>query len=108
MYQSTHRRGFSLVEVILATIVMAVIAVAVMNFSHQPNDRVKKQACDAKIAELQLHVLQYQADYGQLPSANMAELADIRYLGQPLSNCPVDGSRFVLNRSTGLVVTHGH
>lgn len=108
MHRFNHRRGVSLIEVVLATVLLAVVAVAVMRFSQQPNDRVKIQACDARIAELQLLSLQYQADYGQMPGTTLSELTAARYLGQPVSVCPVDGRRFVLNRSTGLIVGHGH
>ncbi len=105
---SPRNRAVSLIEIILATVVLAVVSVAVLQFATMPGDRVKKQTCDAIIAELELLTEQYQTDTGALPSSNLAPLSGDRYLGHQLPTCPVDGRAYALDRRTAAVVPHAH
>lgn len=101
------RQGMSLIEIMLATVILSVAAVAVMYYVRQPTDRVKVAACDVRIEQLQVLSRQYQKDFGRVPNSNPRELTGDRYLGQPLPVCPVDGRAYRLDRS-GAVVPHNH
>ncbi|MEZ6136222.1 MAG: prepilin-type N-terminal cleavage/methylation domain-containing protein [Pirellulaceae bacterium] len=107
MSKHAQRPGFSLVEVMLALVILTVVAVSVLKYTRQPGERVKQQACDLQIGQLQVLVEQYRADYRRLPSRDMQELSAHRYLGETLPVCPVDGRAFELNLANGQIVAHG-
>lgn len=102
-----QRSGMSLMEIILATVILAVVAAAVMYYVRQPGERVKTAACDVRIEQLQVLTRQYQNDFGRTPSADLRELTGDRYLGQSLPICPVDGRAYRIDR-TGSVMPHNH
>ena len=91
MKSSNSRNGLSLVEVMLASIVLAVVAVTVLNFTRLPGERVKQQACELRVEQLRVLSQQYLNDYGRYPSRRMRELAAERYVGDDIPVCPVDG-----------------
>ena len=108
MCRIANHSGVTLLEVILATIILTVVATTILQFSRQPGDQVKQHVCDLNIERLQLVAQQYRVDYGQFPSSAMTELVGVRYLGEALPLCPVDGQLYRLNPATGKVAQHGH
>ena len=102
------RGGLTLVEVILATAILTVVATTVLYFARQPGDRVKQNVCDLHIKHLQLVSEQYWADYGTPPSSSMNELSNPRYLGTVPPVCPVDGRAYAFDAASGIVVPHVH
>lgn len=105
---SALRRGLTLLEILLATIVLTVLATVVMAYVRQPSERVKRASCDLRIQQLELHSRQYVSDHGRHPSSNLRELSDARYLGEPLPVCPVDGRAYRLDRRSGTIISHAH
>lgn len=108
IWRKCYRRGLSLVEVVLATAILGVVAVTVVAYVHQPAERVKRESCNLRIQQLNVLAKQYMADHGRWPNRNLRELTDARYLGEPIPRCPVDNRPFVFNRRTGEVVDHAH
>ncbi len=102
------RSGVTLIEVIMATALLTVIATTVLYYSRQPGDRVKQHACDLHAERLEVNCQQYRLDYGVFPSSSMTELGSVRYLGESLPVCPVDGRAYIFESSTGKVIRHSH
>ncbi len=102
------RDGLTLIEVILATALLTALAIALLATTRQPSDRVKEQAYQLRVEQLEVLCQQYLADHGQWPSADLSELEAARYLGESLPVSPVDQQPFVLNRSTGEIEVHRH
>ncbi len=109
MTSMTQRRsGLTLLEVMLAVVVLSVVAALTMAYVRQPSDRVKRESCNLRIQQLELLTRQFQADFARLPSSNLRELADVRYLGENPPICPFDGRSYVLDTRTGSIVAHEH
>ena len=104
----TQRSGVSLLEIILATVVLTVAAAIVMAYVRQPSERVKREACNLRVEQLQLLVRQHAADTGSLPARDLRQLTAERYLGSPLPVCPLDGRAYGLDTRGGQIVPHGH
>jgi general secretion pathway protein G len=103
-----QRVGLTLMEIVLALVIMTVAAVVTMAYVRQPADRVKRESCNLRIQQLETLVLQYVADYGRQPSTNLSQLVSPRYLGETLPVCPVDGRAYILDARTGNLVPHSH
>ena len=108
MPSSSTRSAMTLVEIVLVSVLLTAIAVTILAFTRQPGERVKSSACDLNAGRLQVLVEQYRLDYGRLPSSNLNELLQPRYLGEPLPVCPVDGRVYNLNPQTGEIIPHVH
>lgn len=106
--KSTDRVGLTLVEIILAMTILTVVFVAVTAYVRQPAERVKTEACNLRIEQLELISAQYFAEHGTWPSADMRELAGPRYLGESLPLCPVDQRPFQWDPISRTVVAHNH
>jgi len=108
MPRSKLRLALTLIEIILAMALLTVIATTVLYFSRQPGEKVKLHTCDLHAQRLEVVAQQYRLDYGRWPSSTMTELSPVRYLGEALPTCPVDGQVYRLNQSTGEIVPHVH
>lgn len=108
MHHRKCRNGLTLLEVVLAMVILTVVTLAVAGFVRQPSERVQSSACNLRVRQLNVHIKQYRSDYQTLPSVDLRELADGRYLGEVLPVCPVDGRGYSLDRRVGAVVDHNH
>jgi type II secretory pathway pseudopilin PulG len=102
------RLALTLIEVILAMALLTVIATTVLYFSRQPGEQVKLHTCDLHAKRLQVVAEQYRLDYGRWPTSSMTELSAVRYLGELLPTCPIDGQVYQLNQVTGEIMPHVH
>lgn len=105
---SRRTSGLTVLEIVLALVVLSALAAATMSYVRQPAETVKREACNLRVGQLNTLILQYQADNRSLPSTNLSQLSTARYLGATLPVCPVDGRPYVLDTRTGQVVPHGH
>jgi len=103
----THR-ALTLIEVIMAMALLTVIATTVLYFSRQPGEQVKLHTCDLLARRLQVVAQHFRLDYGRWPSSSMTELIEVRYLGEALPVCPVDGQPYRLDPVTGEITPHIH
>jgi competence protein ComGC len=103
-----QRAALTLVEIVLALVILTVAAVVTMAYVRQPAERVKRESCNLRIQQLETLVLQYIADYGHQPSSNLSQLVSPRYLGETLPVCPLDGRAYLLDTRTGNIVPHSH
>jgi prepilin-type N-terminal cleavage/methylation domain-containing protein len=107
MNRTRYRRGLTLLEIMLATVILTVVAVTMLQFTRYPGQRVKQSACDLRVEQLQVLCQQFYADTGRWPSSDLREIVGARYLGSPLPVCPVDGRSYRLNTATGRLSSHG-
>ena len=108
MNKAFRRHGLTLLEIMLAMVILTVMVAIVATYITQPSGRVKREACNLRSQQLQLLARQYQADYGTLPRRDMRELSDTRYLGEAIPSCPVDNRSYALDRRSGQVIAHNH
>ena len=93
-----QRKGFSLLEIIAAVVISAVVATLGVQHLRRPATDAHERSCDVTRETLQLHVNAYQSDFGRLPSAALGEIESDEYAGPQLPRCPVGDSAYRLDR----------
>ncbi len=99
------RNAFSIIEMIVALVIVVVLTTATIAYVRQPRARISDQACQLGKSALQLRIDEYQRINGRLPSANLRELVS---RSSPLPVCPVTGQPYQLDATSGLIRAHVH
>ena len=115
MYSQRHHRlgptpnGFSLLELITVVVILGVIAAAVLPRVNQGVSDAKVAACHTNRAEIELQAGLWQFDNGSWPAANLSDIGtNLAYFPEGVLTCPVDGSTYTIDTSTGRVIGHDH
>ena len=86
---------------------MAYYGIAIANA--RKNDAAKVAACHVYKGDIEIQVELWNHNTGSWPAANLASIgADINYFPEGLPTCPVDGTTYTIDTSTGLVIGHNH
>lgn len=95
-----------MLELIAAVILLgAVAAVAVPRFGTAAR-AVDVESCHRCRETIDLHAAMFKRNTGSWPQANLSNLAAT--LPEGLPACPVDGTAYSLNTTTGETVPHLH
>jgi hypothetical protein len=69
----------------------------------------KRAACFTTQGEIEMQVRLWRRNMGSFPLANLSNIgADANYFPEGLPTCPVDGSTYTIDTTTGLVNGHAH
>jgi len=102
-------RAFSLVELMAAVVILAIVAAYVIPRVGDYITTANKNACWTNRGDVELQVKLWQRNYGAYPQANLGDIgADTNYFPEGLPTCPVDGTSYTIDTTTGLVVGHTH
>jgi hypothetical protein len=75
--------------------------------NHQVNSN--KSACCAHQGDIELQVKLWKRNNGSNPAANLSDIgASTAYFPSGVPVCPVDGTTYSINTTTGLVIGHTH
>ena len=103
------RRGFSLTELMAVLGILGVLAVLIVPRVVGHHDTSKRAACDTNQGEIELQVKLWRRNQGAYPAANLSNIgADTAYFPSGLPLCPVDGSAYTIDTTSGLVIGHTH
>ena len=101
--------AFSLMELMAVLAILGILAAVVVPRMSAHQDKGKKSACYANKADIELQVKLWKRDKSSYPVANLSDIgADTTYLPGGLPVCPVDGTAYTINTTTGRVVGHTH
>jgi prepilin-type N-terminal cleavage/methylation domain-containing protein len=101
--------AFSLTELIAAVAILGVLAMLIVPrvIGHQSTSN--KSACYANQGDIELQVKLWKRANGTMPAANLSDIgASATYFPGGLPVCPVDGTAYTINTTTGLVNGHTH
>jgi general secretion pathway protein G len=104
-----RRNAFSLLEVLTIVSLMGIIAAIVMPrlSSHSKDARIN--ACHLYRGNIEVQAELWLRNRGKWPAGNLNNIGTTdRYFPDGLPACPVDNSRYTIDRSTGRVVGHDH
>ncbi len=94
-----------IVVIAILGIVAAVIVPRIVGGS----DTTDIAACYVYKGDVEIQAEIWNHNTGSWPAANLAAIgADIDYFPEGLPICPVDGTAYTIDATTGLVVGHSH
>ena len=106
---ASNRGGLSLTELMAVLGILGVLAVLIVPRVAGHHDTSKRATCDTNQAEIELQVKLWRRNQGAYPAANLSDIgADTNYFPSGLPLCPVDGTAYTIDTTSGLVVGHTH
>jgi prepilin-type N-terminal cleavage/methylation domain-containing protein len=104
-----RRRAFSLTEMMAAVVILGVLALVIVPRLINHDHSAKKSACFTNQADIELQVKLWRRNQGSYPAANLGSIgSNTAYFPSGLPVCPVDGTAYTIDTTTGLVNGHTH
>jgi prepilin-type N-terminal cleavage/methylation domain-containing protein len=108
-YLRFSRTAYSLAELIAVVAILAIIAAYIVPRVAAHNDDAKRNSCFANQGEIELQAKLWRRNNGSYPAADLSNIgANTAYFPEGLPTCPVDGTAYTIDTTTGLVIGHTH
>ena len=102
-------KAFSLTELMAVVVILGVLAALVIPRLAKHQDSSKQAACYANQGDIELQAKLWRRANGTYPAANLSDVgANTTYFPSSVPVCPVDGTAYTINTTTGLVTGHTH
>ena len=96
-------------ELLGALSIIGVLAVVMIPRVALHDSAGKAAACHANQGEIEVQVQLWKRENGSLPATALGDIGiDLDYFPEGLPTCPVDGSSYTIDTSTGRVLGHDH
>ena len=101
--------AFSLTELMAVVAILGVLAVLIVPRVSNQQVNSKRAACYANQGDIELQTKLWKRNNGAYPAANLSDVgASTTYFPSGIPTCPVDGTAYTINTTTGLVIGHTH
>lgn len=101
--------GFTLTELMVVLSLLGLLAALVVPRVIGHYDSGKRTACEVNQAEIELQVKLWRRNQGAYPAGDLSNIgAAPAYFPQGLPTCPVDGSAYTIDTTSGTVIGHTH
>src|SRR5215212_835783 len=108
-HKSQRITAFSLMELMAVLVILGILAAVIVPRLSAHQDSAKKSTCYANKADIELQVKLWKRNKSTYPAANLSDIgADTSYFPGALPVCPVDGTSYTINTTTGRVIGHTH
>src|SRR5262245_60225705 len=105
----SDRRGSMLIELIAVVAILGVTALLIVPRLASQRTSANRTSCFNQKAEIELQVKLWRRNNGSYPAANLSNIgADTAYFPNGLPTCPVDGTTYTIDTTTGRVTGHTH
>ncbi len=109
MKTNNVRPAFSFVEMIAVIAILGLVAAVIVPRVAGRNETADIAACHVFKGDIEIQAELWNHNTGSWPAANLAAIgADIAYFPEGLPTCPVDGTVYTIDATTGRVVGHSH
>ena len=104
----THA-GFTLTELMAVMAILGVLAILIVPRVSNHQVTSKRAACYACQGDIELQVKLWKRNNGTYPAASLSDIGvDTAYFPSGVPTCPIDGTTYTINTTTGLVTGHTH
>jgi len=101
--------AFSLMEIMAVLAILGILAAVMVPRMSAHQDKGKKSGCYANKGDIELQVKLWKRNKSSYPVANLSDIgADVSYFPGSLPVCPVDGTAYTIDTTTGRVIGHTH
>jgi type II secretory pathway pseudopilin PulG len=101
--------GYSLTELVAVVAILGAIAALIVPRLIGHHGTTKRAACYANQREIEMQVKLFYRNTGANPAANLSNISgDSAYFPSGLPLCPVDGTPYTIDTTSGLVTGHTH
>ena len=105
----TQTAAFSLMEIMAAIVILGILAAVMVPRLAGHQDKAKRSACYANKGDIELQAKLWRRNNGTYPLANLSDIgASTTYFPGALPVCPLDGTAYTIDTTTGKVVGHTH
>lgn len=96
-------------ELMAVIAILAVLAAFIIpRVAHHVED-ANRNACNTNQGEIELQVQLWRRNTGSFPASDLSDIgSDAAYFPEGLPVCPVDGTSYTIDTTTGTVVGHTH
>ena len=109
MINDSNKRAFSLVELMAVLAIIALLAVVIVPRVAGNNDSGKAAACHAHQGDIEIQAELWMHHTGGWPLGDLSDIGgNLAYFPEGLPVCPVDGSSYTIDTTTGRVIGHNH
>jgi general secretion pathway protein G len=103
------RRAFTLTELMAVLALLGLLAALIIPRVVGHYDDAKRSACEVNQAEIELQVKLWRRNHGSYPAGDLSNIGAVpAYFPQGLPTCPVDGSAYTIDTTSGTVIGHTH
>jgi prepilin-type N-terminal cleavage/methylation domain-containing protein len=103
------RRGFTLTELMAVLALLGLLAALIVPRVVGHYDDTRRSACELNQGEIELQVKLWRRNHGSYPAADLSNIgAAAAYFPVGLPTCPVDGSAYTIDTTSGTVIGHTH
>ncbi len=96
-------------EIMAVLAILGVLAAVIVPRLSTQQDSGKKSACCANQGDIELQVRLWKRNKSSYPAADLSDVgADVLYFPGGLPVCPVDGTSYTINTTTGRIIGHTH
>lgn len=107
--RQNHQNGFSIIELLAVVAIMGVLAAILLPRATSGVDEAECEACFTNQGNIELQCQLWRRNNGSFPAANLLDVgASVEYFPGGLPTCPVDGTTYTIDTTTGLVTGHSH
>jgi prepilin-type N-terminal cleavage/methylation domain-containing protein len=110
MVQSRHRlAAFTIIELLAVVTILGVLAAIAIPRATSRVAETARNACQLNRAEIELQTQLWRRNHSGYPTASLTDIgADTAYFPEGLPECPVDGTSYTIDTTTGRVTGHAH
>lgn len=103
------RSGMSLLELLACVSILAVLAAALVPRLSGGASHAKSRACEVQCEVIGVQSAIWKRKTGKWPSSDLSDIsANVNYFPEGAMECPVDGSSYRIDATTGQVIGHNH
>lgn len=103
------RTAYTLLELITVVTLIGIVAAIVVTHVTSESSNAKISSCQAYKGDIEIQAEIWMHNEGKWPVTNLSNIgASSEYFPEGLPTCPVDGSSYTINTSTGRVIGHNH
>lgn len=104
-----YRGGMSLLELLACVSILSVLAAVIVPRLGDGASVARIKSCDVQREVIEVQAAIWKRKNANWPASDLSDMfADTEYFPEGSMLCPVDGTAYAIDRSTGHVVGHNH